>query len=75
MINRCCLELDKECQKIVQKCLLKCTSLEDLNKFRWSNLMKEWKREGPIQGSKGNFNDFTGFSEETVVSQAFYRIR
>lgn len=50
MINRSCLELDKECRKIVKKkkCLLKRTSLDDLKKFTWSNLMKEWKREAPI---------------------------
>ena len=40
----------EECRKIVKKkkCLLKCTSLEGLRKFIWSNLMKEWKREAPI---------------------------
>ena len=50
VINRSCLELDKECRKIVnkKKCLLKRTSLDDLKKFTWSNLMKEWKREAPI---------------------------
>ena len=31
-----------------KRCLLKGTSLEDLKKFRWSNLMKGWKREAPV---------------------------
>ena len=50
LINRPCLELDKECKKITRrkKSVLKCSSLEDLKKFKWSNLMKEWKREAPI---------------------------
>ena len=34
------------CKK--KRCLLIGTSLEDLKKFRWSNLMKEWKREAPV---------------------------
>ena len=50
VINRSCLELDKESRKIVnkKKCLLKRTSLDNLKKFTWSNLMKEWKREASI---------------------------
>lgn len=50
LINRCCLELNKECRKLEKKkkCLLKCTSLEALRNFKWSKLLKEWKREAPI---------------------------
>ena len=49
LINSTCLELEKECRKIVRKkkSLLKCTSLEDLRKFKWSKLMKEWVKEAP----------------------------
>ena len=31
-----------------KKSVLKCTSLEDLRKFKWSKLMKEWAREAPL---------------------------
>ena len=43
------MELEKECRKLVRKnkSVLKCTSLEDLRKFTWSKLMKEWVREAP----------------------------
>ena len=43
------MELEKECRKLVRKkkSVLKCTSLEDLRKFKWSKLMKEWLREAP----------------------------
>lgn len=34
------------CKK--KRCLLKGTSPQDLKKFRWSNLMKEYKREAPV---------------------------
>ena len=49
LINRSCLELEKDCRKIVRKkkSVLKCTFLEDLRKFRWSKLMKEWIRQVP----------------------------
>lgn len=49
MVNRSCLELDKECRKLVRKkkSLLKCTSLEELKAFKWSKLMKEWRKEAP----------------------------
>ena len=49
LISRTCLELEKECKKIVRKkkSVLKCTSLEDLRKFKWSKLMKEWVKEAP----------------------------
>ena len=49
LINCTCLELEKECRIIVRKkkSVLKCTSLEDLRKFKWSKLMKEWVKEAP----------------------------
>jgi len=49
LINHSCLELEKECRKIVRKkkSVLKCTSLEDVRKFKWSKLMKERVREAP----------------------------
>lgn len=49
LINRFCLELEKECRKLVRKktSVLKCTSLEDLRKFKWSKLIKEWVHEAP----------------------------
>ena len=41
------MELVKECRKLVRKktSVLKCTSLEDLRKFKWSKLIKEWVQE------------------------------
>ena len=30
-----------------KKSVLKCTSLEDLRKFKWSKLIKEWVQEAP----------------------------
>lgn len=49
LVNRSCLEVDKECRKLERKkkSVLKCTSVNDLKKFKWSKLLKEWKKEAP----------------------------
>ena len=49
LVNRTCLALKKECQRLVKKknSVLKLTSPQDLRNFRWSKLLKEWKKEAP----------------------------
>jgi len=49
LINCACLELDKECRRLEKKkkSVLKCTSLEDLKKFKWFKPTKEWQKEAP----------------------------
>lgn len=47
LINYFCLELEKECRKFVRKktLVLKCIFFEDLRKFKWLKLIKEWVYE------------------------------
>ena len=71
LITRSCLELENECRKIVRKkkSVLKCTSLEDLKKFKWLKLMKEWVREAPTLCKVLKAN---AMPPQFAVSQAYH---
>ena len=50
MVSRTCLELNRQCTKLVKKkrSVVRSTSVQQLRTFRWSKLIREWRKEAPI---------------------------
>lgn len=50
LISHTCLELDRDCQKLVKKkkSVLRATSFQDLKSFKWLNLLNDLKKETQI---------------------------